>query len=236
MVDAHQTLFSRTVVVALTAALVAAGCGNGAGKASPSTIARSAETQSPELLGAPAVETLSGWKDRGDAIIIATVKQSKRVPIDEPPPHKLYADQLEISVDQTLWMYPPNRPDADLSARTLRLYGQQWAKTDTGNFIPMNGDSAGGDAPRLEVGDHFVASVVFTPDAAKGDWDIFLTGSNTAIPVVDDTLRPGQNAPDYQTQLRGDSIGEFTAAVEAAPEGNHVDLSSGTGPTTTAGR
>jgi hypothetical protein len=76
---------------------------------------------------------------------------------------------------------------------------------------------------RLEIGDHFVASVTPAFENAKGSWDIYLTDPTTVIPVVDGALRPAQDAPEYQAKFDGISVNGFASAIAARPTSTTVD-------------
>lgn len=218
----HRTSILSMAFVVTFVPLVGA-CGHETSSAGRHTANPPESGPASQSDGAAPVSSLSDWKTRGDAIVAATVTHLSRVPIDEPPPHKLYATQIDIAIDRTLWTYPPRRTDATLSAPKLRLYGQQLREADSGDLIPIRRDGRGADTPALEVGDHFVASIVLAPENAQTDWDLFLTAPNTMISVVDGALQPGRDAPGYLTDFRGDSIDQFAAAVEDVPASNHID-------------
>lgn len=206
-------------VVGLLLAFVVGGCGSGTGQeaASPSSSSQDQGDRPVAGDGAPPVETLGGWKAADGAVIAATVTKVSRVPVDEPAPHRLYADRLVVNVDETLW---ESKDWAATNEATdgLRLYGPLWSKTDDGDFIAAEGDSGKGDGVEFAVGDRFVAAVVPSLKTAKDSWDIYLTDSTTVIRVIDGKLSPGASAPAYQRELAGVSPAEFAAMIADLPE------------------
>lgn len=205
-------------VAGLLLALVVGGCGSGTGhKAASSSSWSQDRGDLPAGDGAPPVETLGGWKAADGAVVAATVTKVSRVPVDEPAPHRLYADQLVVNVDETLW---ESRDWAATNEVTdgLRLYGPLWLKTDEGDFIAADGDPGKANGVEFAVGDRFVASVVPSLKNAKDSWDIYLTDSTTVIRVIDGKLAPGDAAPAYQRELAGISSAEFAAMIADLPE------------------
>lgn len=200
----------------LTFVVGACGPGNGDRAASSSSLSQDWSGQ-PAGDGAPPVETLQAWKAANGAIVTATVTKVSRVPVDEPAPHRLYADQLVIDVHEALWQ---SRDWAATSKVTdgLRLYGPLWSKTDEGDFIAADADPGKANGGEFAVGDGFVASVVPSLKTAKDSWDLYLTDSTTAIPVIDGKLAPGDAAPAYQRELAGISTAEFAAMIADLPD------------------
>ncbi len=184
------------------------GCGSDAGQAEgPLTTMTSDQVGPIAGDGAPPVENLEGWKVVDGAIVVMTVTKSTSVPVDQPAPHRLYADQLVVRVDDTIWQ--AKGWEASTAADGLRLYGPLWSKTDDGTFVRSD-ERVGAE---FGIGDRYVASVVPSLETAKDSWDIYLTDQTTAIPVVDGKLVPGDGAPTYQERLDGVSLDDFATMI-----------------------
>lgn len=212
---------SRCIMATLIAVLGISACGSKPGTADRAAGTSSLDGQEMSESGLPSVESLSGWEAGGDAIVVGTVMNSTRVPTDKGSPHRTYADRLQIRIDKVLWKYESSGADIAQDGIQLSLFGQQWRKTDAGDFVPADDDITA--VGQLTVGKQFVASIVAAPPGVETNFDVYPIRPSTVIPIVDGLLQPAPESPKYASDLDGASIARFASILESVSVAKHVD-------------
>jgi hypothetical protein len=193
--------YLNTLFLLFALLFFAGGCGANASRTASAVVAEGSDVFPSD--------SLRDWRSYADHVVIYTVVSDNEIPLrpeDEARGEGTLGREVALRVDKVIWSAPTAAPLPD---GLIKMRAAGWTVKDgVRHSVRIMG------APRLEVGERFLAPVVRVEDPLVEWWP--LTGSSQ-MPLDDhDRVTPGDSGSPVRGALAGKSIGQVQAEVEAA--------------------